>query len=274
VYGRRLVRFDLHCHSTCSDGELAPEAVAAAAAARGVELFALTDHDTCAGTAAAAPAGARCIRAVEVSCRDDDRSVHVLAYDTGGAWDLLERRLADVREARRRRLRVMAARLALHRNIRIDVEPVIAAAGDRSVGRPDLARLMVAAGVVGSMKQAFERHLYDGGLVDVPHAELSLDEGVALGRAAGARLALAHPHQHGARAIAMLRRLRGAGLDGVEVFYGSYGAEERERWRAVAADLGLVATAGSDYHAAGDHPHGIDVGDADGKRLLEWLAIG
>ena len=87
------VRFDLHCHSTCSDGALAPEAVAAAAAARGVEVFALTDHDTCAGTAAAVPAGARCVRAVEISCDESGRSVHVLAYDTGGAWHLLEDRL-------------------------------------------------------------------------------------------------------------------------------------------------------------------------------------
>src|SRR6186997_717682 len=135
------VRFDLHCHSTCSDGALAPEAVAAAAAARNVEVFALTDHDTCEGTAAAVPAGARCVRAAEVSCNDGVRSVHVLAYDTGGNWALLEEKMAAVRESRRRRLRVMAAKLG-QRGIRIDVEPVIAAAGDRSVGRPDLARLM------------------------------------------------------------------------------------------------------------------------------------
>src|SRR5690349_7590422 len=111
-------RLDLHCHSTCSDGALAPADVAAAAAARGVAVFALTDHDTCAGTPVARPAGAKVVRATEVSCSEHGRSVHVLAYDTGGAWHLLEDRLAQVREARRRRVRVMGARL-VQRGIRI-----------------------------------------------------------------------------------------------------------------------------------------------------------
>jgi predicted metal-dependent phosphoesterase TrpH len=236
-------------------------------------VFALTDHDTCAGTTAAVPAGARCVRAVEVSCDENGRSVHVLAYDTGGAWHLLEDRLAAVREARRRRLRVMAAKLE-QRGIRIDVEPVIVAAGDRSVGRPDLARLMVANGTVTSMKEAFSRYLFDGGPVDVPHRELSLTDGIALGREAGARLALAHPHQHGDKSIQMLQRHRKQGLDGIEVFYGAYDALERRRWGSVADELGLVATAGSDFHNEGDAPHGVDVGERAGKRLLEWLGLG
>ena len=267
------MRIDLHCHSTCSDGALAPEAVAAAAAARAVEVFALTDHDTCAGTSAAVPAGARCVRAAEVSCDDGGRSVHVLAYDTGGAWATLEDRLAAVREARRRRLRTMAAKLA-QRGIRIDVEPVIAAAGDRSVGRPDLARLMVAAGVVSSMKEAFTRHLHDGGGVDVPHKDLPIADAIAIGRAAGARLALAHPHQHGDRAIDIVRRFKAAGLDGIEVHYGVYDPAERAKWHAVAVDHGLVETAGSDFHDPGDSPHGIDVADGVSARLLEWLGLG
>jgi predicted metal-dependent phosphoesterase TrpH len=271
VYGA-AVRIDLHCHSTCSDGALAPEAVAAAAAARAVEVFALTDHDTCAGTAAAAPVGARCVRAAEVSCDDGGRSVHVLAYDTGGDWALLDARMAEVREARRGRLRVMAAKLA-QRGIRIDVEPVIAAAGDRSVGRPDLARLMVAAGKVGSMKEAFHRYLFDGGPVEVPHRELAIGDAIALGRAAGARMALAHPHQHGDRAVGIIKRFRSMGLDGIEVYYGVYDATERGRWLAVAVEQRLVPTAGSDFHDPGDTPHGIDIDAEASKRLLDWLGL-
>jgi predicted metal-dependent phosphoesterase TrpH len=90
------MRFELHCHSTCSDGSEAPERVAARAADRKVEVFALTDHDTCAGSAVTVE-GARTIRAVEMSCDDNGRTIHVLAYDRGGDWKPLEDRLAAVR---------------------------------------------------------------------------------------------------------------------------------------------------------------------------------
>jgi predicted metal-dependent phosphoesterase TrpH len=263
------VRFELHCHSTCSDGLLAPAEVALRAASRGVDVFALTDHDTCAGCDVAVPAGATVLRGVELSCDDQGRSVHVLAYRPSPA---LEARLADVREARRRRLRVMAARLLSARGIAIDVEPVIAAAGDRSVGRPDLARLMVERGVVGSMKEAFSRHLYDGGPVDVPHRDLAIAEALALGDGA-TRFALAHPHQHAERAAGIIGRHRARGLDGIEVHYGIYDAAERHKWLAVGRELDLVATAGSDNHRDGDAQHGVDV-DGDGAlRLRDWLGV-
>jgi predicted metal-dependent phosphoesterase TrpH len=191
------MRFELHCHSTCSDGTERPEQVAARAAARGVEVFALTDHDTCAGSSVTVP-GARVIRAVEISCDEPStgRTIHVLAYDRGGVgWSELERKLADLREARRNRMRVMGARLA-QRGIRIDVEPLIAEAetSGRTLGRPDLARLMIEHGAVTSLKEAFTRHLYDGGPVDVPHHALTLVDALALGRSAFAAMSLAHPH--------------------------------------------------------------------------------
>ena len=87
------MRFELHCHSTCSDGTEAPAQVAARAAERHVEVFALTDHDTCAGSDVVIE-GARVLRAVEMSCDDAGRTIHVLAYDRGGAWHVLEDRLA------------------------------------------------------------------------------------------------------------------------------------------------------------------------------------
>src|SRR5688572_6351932 len=197
------MRWELHCHSTCSDGTEDATKVAARAAERGVAVFALTDHDTCAATGLAV-AGARSIRAVEMSCDDNGKTIHVLAYDRGGDWASLEARLESVRVARKNRMRVMAARLA-QRGIKVDVEPLIAEADRRSVGRPDLARLMVAAGAASSMKDAFARHLYDGGPVDVPHSALPLVEALAVGRAAGAAMSLAHPHLYEDRAAAMLK---------------------------------------------------------------------
>jgi hypothetical protein len=267
------MRFELHCHSTCSDGTESPAQVAARAAARGVEIFALTDHDTCAGYPLDVP-GARTIRATELSCDDPEtgRTIHVLAYDRGAAgWSELDARLASLGEARRNRLRVMAARLA-QRGIRIDVEPLLAATG-KSVGRPDLARAMVASGAASSLKDAFARHLYDGGPVDVPHHALTLPDALALGRAAGAALALAHPHVYDHVGVALLRRYHADGLTGVEAYYGAYDPRERAQWIELADELGLVCTGGSDWHGpdATVVPPGVDLPADRSARLLEWL---
>jgi 3',5'-nucleoside bisphosphate phosphatase len=266
------VRFELHCHSTCSDGTESPAQVAARAAARGVAVFALTDHDTCAGSDVAV-AGARVIRAVELSCDDDGRTVHVLAFDRGGAWDLLESRLAAVREARRNRMRVMVAKLA-QRGITLDVEPLVTAADRRSVGRPDLARAMVAAGAASSVKDAFSRHLYDGGPVDVPHRALALHDAIALGHQAGAAMSLAHPHLYDERSAHYLRRHKAAGLTGIEAFYGAYDPRERARWIAVADQLGATCTGGSDWHGpdTSNVVPGMDLPDDRSDALLAWLA--
>ena len=263
------MRIELHCHSTCSDGTLAADVVAARAAAAGAQLFALTDHDTCAGSTVQVP-GARNVRAVELSCDDGGRTFHVLAYDRGGDWVALESKLDAVREARRNRLRVMAAKLA-HRGVRIDVEPLLAEAGRRSVGRPDLARAMVAGGHATSMKDAFSRHLFDGGPVDVPHHALPLGDALAAGRAAGAAMSLAHPHLYGDRGASLLRKHRGDGLTGVEAFYAGYDPSERKRWLALAADLDLVCTGGSDWHGEADRGPTIELADDRATRILDWL---
>jgi len=267
------MRFELHCHSTCSDGEDPPARVAELARERAIDVFALTDHDTCAGSDVVAGAGARTLRGVELSCDDPatGRTIHVLAFDRGGTgWADLEARLGALGDARRNRLRVMAARLT-QRGIRIDVEPLIAQATGRSVGRPDLAKLMVAAGAVSSVKEAFTRHLFDGGPVDVPHHALALPDALALGRAVGAAMALAHPHVYDDYAAVLLRTHKPDGLDAVEACYASYDPRERTRWLDVARDLDLVCTAGSDRHTPGDPPLGVDLTGELADRLGDWL---
>ncbi len=268
------MRFELHCHSTCSDGTEPPERVVARAGERGIEVFALTDHDTCAGSAiAGANAGSmRAIRAVEMSCDDDGRTVHVLAFDRGGDWARLDDRLAAVRVARKNRLRTMAARLA-QRGIHVDIGTLLADADRRSVGRPDLARAMVASGAASSMKDAFSRHLFDRGPVDVPHSALPLVDAIAVGREAGAVMSLAHPHLYDERSAPMLRRLKDAGLTGVEAFYGGYDARERARWIKVADELGLVCTGGSDWHGPEEAmaQPGVDFPADRSDALLRWL---
>jgi predicted metal-dependent phosphoesterase TrpH len=266
------MRWELHCHSTCSDGTEDAARVAARAAERGVAVFALTDHDTCAATGIAVE-GARSIRAVEMSCDDNGRTVHVLAYDTGGDWGVLEARLESVRIARKHRLNVMAARLA-QRGIPLDVTALLAEADRRSVGRPDLARAMVAAGKASSLKDAFQRHLYDNGPVDVPHSALPIADAIATGHAAGAVMSLAHPHLYDERAQGLVERFKPAGLTGIEAYYGAYDPRERSRWIVLADKLGLVCTGGSDWHGP-DHAHcqvGIDLPEERSTALLAWLS--
>ncbi len=130
---------------------------------------------------------------------------------------------------------------------------------------------MIDQGLVSSMKEAFSRYLYDGGPGDAPGHRLPIADALAMGRAAGAKLSLAHPHLHGDRAAGMLKRHRAAGLEGVEAYYAPYDGAERQRWLKVADSLGLVATAGSDRHVADDAALGVDIPEDRGKAIRDWL---
>ncbi len=270
---------ELHCHSTCSDGSAAPADVGRRAAERAPAVFALTDHDTCAGFDAAAAAMATAwrapaVRATELTCNEDGRAVHVLVYDAAGdaRWAELEALLVTQVAARRERLRAIAARL-FRLGIVLDVEPILAAAHGKVVGRPDVAAALVAQGAAASRDDAFTRWLHDGGPADVPLARLGVADGLAVVRSVGARASLAHPHQHGDRAGKLLRKYARDGLGGVEAYYGRYDAGERGRWLNVADGLGLCATGGSDWHGEDGAALGVEIPDERGKRLLEWLGV-
>jgi hypothetical protein len=276
------MRVELHCHSRCSDGTDPPFEVGRKAAAAGVELFCLTDHDTSAGADAAAEAlaGARVLRGMELTCAHAGRTVHLLLYGItdGAGRDALESAAASLRAGREERLREICARF-LRWDIRLDPQAILTAAAGATPGRPHVARALVEAGVCSSVQEAFERFLRDGGPADVPAPRLAIADGVALGRAAGARAALAHPHSLGHPAVArdVLRLHRGAGLEGIEAVYGLYPARVRADWIALADELGLVVTAGSDYHGVSVVPEitrpGMDLDERRAARLCEWLGL-
>ena len=250
------MRIDLHTHSNASDGTDTPAELVRNAAAAGLDVVALTDHDTVAGYAeavAALPgaAGLTLVTGAELSCQVDGISLHMLAYLFDPADEEFTRERELVRTDRFRRAEAMVERCrALGAPITWDQVRRIAGSG--SVGRPHVASALVEAGVVADVDAAFSAEwLANGGRADVRKREFDPFEAVRLVRAAGGVTVFAHPaaHKRG-RTVPeqVIADLAAAGLDGVEVDHIDHDGPTRVRLHALAADLGLLATGSSDYH--------------------------
>ncbi|MET7690623.1 PHP domain-containing protein [Streptomyces sp. NPDC005483] len=250
------MRIDLHCHSTASDGTDTPAELVRNAAAAGLDVVALTDHDTTRGygeAMAALPAGLTLVTGAELSCRIDGVSLHMLAYlfDPEEPELLAEREL--VRDDRVPRARAMVARLQ-ELGVPVTWEQVARIAGDGSVGRPHVATALVELGVVPSVDAAFTTDwLADGGRAHVRKHETDPFEAIRLVKGAGGVTVFAHPaaskrgHTVPESAIA---EMAAAGLDGIEVDHMDHDEDTRVRLRGLAADLGLLVTGSSDYHGS------------------------
>jgi len=246
------VRIDLHVHSSASDGTDSPAEVIRRAAAAGLDVLALTDHDTQAGIAearAALPPGLTLLPGMELSCQLDGRSVHLLGYRFDPDDPALCAETSRVRDDRVYRARAMTRRL---RELGADVswEQVTAIAGDAVVGRPHLARALAASGAIADPADAFTAEwIGDGGRAFVDRYAPDLVRAVGLVRAAGGVPVLAHPRSPGYEIPdAVIAGLAGAGLAGLEVFHPDHDAAERGRLTALATSLGLLSTGGSDDH--------------------------
>ncbi|MET7684094.1 PHP domain-containing protein [Streptomyces sp. NPDC005423] len=250
------MRIDLHCHSTASDGTDTPAELVRNAAAAGLDVVALTDHDTTRGHAeaiAALPEGIALVTGAELSCRIDGISMHMLAYlfDPGEPALLAEREL--VRDDRVPRARTMVTRLQ-ELGVPVTWEQVARIAGDGSVGRPHVATALVELGVVPTVNDAFtEKWLADGGRAHVPKHETDPFEAIRLVKGAGGVTVFAHPGAaKRGRTVpeAVIAELAAAGLDGIEVDHMDHDAGTRVRLRGLAAELGLLTTGSSDYHGS------------------------
>ncbi len=273
----KLVRIDLHCHSTHSDGSLPAAQVAERAFAREVRLFCLTDHDSCAGYEETRNAYDDALQGVELSCTLNQRSVHLLVYRraTSSTWSLMLEALEDQQASRRKRVGLIAERLAPLGAV-FDPEALVARHAGTTIGRPHIAAELVRVGAVQSRNEAFDRYLKDGGPGDVQVSRLSLPQGLALGLAAGGRMSLAHPHVYGNGAEAILREHKDQGLSGLEVYYGQYKSKSRKTWAGLADELTLVQTGGSDFHGESlpQVPRlGVDVPDTVAEVIFDWLEI-
>ena len=248
------MRADLHCHSTASDGSCPPAEVMARARAAGLDVVALTDHDTVAGHAEARralPAGLTLVPGMEMSCRLAGHSVHLLGYLFDPADAALAAECARIRASRRSRARAIVARLAAL-GAPVSWEQVSEIAGGGVVGRPHIARAMAAAGVIRSPDEAFGPDwLGPGGRAHVTRYAPGPVRAIALIRAAGGVPVLAHPRA-AARGWqlpdAEIARLAAAGLAGIEVRHPDHDHEERMALGALAGRLGLFASGGSDDH--------------------------
>ncbi|MDT3724077.1 PHP domain-containing protein [Streptomyces sp. DSM 41972] len=250
------MRIDLHTHSTASDGTDTPAELVRKAAAAGLDVVALTDHDTTRGHAEALaelPQGLTLVTGAELSCRLDGVSMHLLAYlfDPEEPALLAEREL--VRDDRVPRAKGMIAKLN-ELGVPVTWEQVARIAGDGSVGRPHVASALVELGVVDGVSDAFTPEwLADGGRAYVPKHETDPFEAVRLVKNAGGVAVFAHPAavKRGRTvpdsAIAELAR---AGLDGIEVDHMDHDPGIRARLRGLAGELELLVTGSSDYHGS------------------------
>ncbi|MFJ2194372.1 PHP domain-containing protein [Streptomyces violaceusniger] len=250
------MRIDLHTHSTASDGTDTPTELVRNAAAAGLDVVALTDHDTVGGYAEATralPSGLTLVTGAELSCRLNGVSLHMLAYlfDPDEPELAAEREL--VRDDRVPRAQAMVAKLR-ELDVPITWERVAEIAGDGAVGRPHIATALVDLGVVESVSDAFTQDwLADGGRAHVEKHESDPFEAIRLIKGAGGVAVFAHP-----RAVkrgqcvpeSAIGELAAAGLDGIEVDHMDHDEDTRARLRGLAAELGLLATGSSDYHGS------------------------
>ncbi|HEX8858095.1 MAG TPA: PHP domain-containing protein [Actinomycetes bacterium] len=249
--------FDLHTHSTCSDGTLRPSEVVDLALRRDLAGIALTDHDTTAGLdearGAARDRGLAVLTGCELSAEHEGQPVHVLGYAFDPAEPDFRAKREWIREGRVGRAERMVRRM---RELGADVrfERVLELAGSASVGRPHIARAMVEAGVVPDVAGAFSQEwIGTGGRAYVPKVAVTPVEAVELIRGAGGVVVLAHPSIHaGAKAVPepVIRAMAAAGMAGLEVDHPDQPEEDRAHWRELAAELGLEPTGSSDCHGA------------------------
>ena len=255
------MNIDLHTHSNRSDGTDTPTELIENAKAAGLDVVALTDHDTTAGwdeaQGAADRVGIRLVKGLEVSTELAHRSIHLLAYDVDPADAPLLDELAKVIDGRTGRVPKFVARF---KAIGIDVtadEILAKVGGADAVGRPHLADVLIDKGVVTSRDEAFRDYLSPGKPGYVGRYSIPTDVAIRLVKAAGGKAVLAHPWSRSSDTVLTpdrIAELVEAGLDGIEVDHPDHSEEQREGLAKVAATHDLIVTGSSDYHGTGKGP--------------------
>lgn len=252
--------YDLHSHTVMSDGTTTIEDNVRVAIELGLEGLGVTDHDTTEpfvrAMAAAEGTGLDVVLGTEFSAEHEGSSVHVLGYWVDPGYQPLQDEMDRLRNERHRRAEQIVEKF---HGLGIDVAfaRVQELAGEAPIGRPHIAKAVVETGAVADMQEVFDRYLADGGPAYVPKYAVDPAEAVELIRAAGGVAVLAHPALYSARQRAdgtrgieteVVEAMAAAGMAGIEADHPAHEPEERQRYRDLAAALGLVVTAGSDFH--------------------------
>jgi predicted metal-dependent phosphoesterase TrpH len=251
--------FDLHCHSSVSDGSLAPEAVVARAAKQGVDVLALTDHDEIGGLdaarAAAAAAGIAFVDGVEVSVTWRGSTIHIVGLRIDPGHPALLEGLGTVRSGRLGRARRIGDELA-EAGIEGTFEGALKYAANPSmVGRTHFARYLAEIGVVPDSKSAFKKYLVPGKPGYVAHEWTDLATAIGWIRASGGRAVMAHPGRYSLSAgalEALMTEFRAGGGEAIEVVTGSHSPDQYAIFAEIAKSHGFLASRGSDFHAPGE----------------------
>jgi len=249
-----MERADLHIHTTASDGVTAPAEVVRIAKQVGLGAIAITDHDTVGGVREVMQAGAKLgmivVPGVEISTQMNGKDVHILGYYIDIEDDLLLGRLEHLRSARDRRNEMIIEKLN-RLGIQITLSEVWHTVNkkpgeDLTIGRPHIAEVLVHKGAVASVSEAFDRYLGEGGSAYVSPERVSPQEAVRWIHEAGGSAVIAHPGLY--HDDALVEKIIGCGVDGIEAYHSDHSPEEESRYAAMAERAGVAATAGSDYH--------------------------
>jgi len=251
------MRIDLHTHSSASDGTESPAAVVGSAAEAGLDVLALTDHDTTSGWAEAAAAarhhGIALVRGIEISCQRRGVSIHLLGYLQDPAAPRLLAELKRSRESRESRARRIVELLS--RDLPLDWDDVLEhLEPGATIGRPHIAATLVAKQIVTSIDEAFASYLATGSRYYAAHYAPDPVEAVRLLAEAGGVAVMAHPFAESRGPIvddSVIEAMAAAGMAGLEVHHPDHRVDEVRHGTELASSLGLFVTGSSDYH--GDH---------------------
>jgi 3',5'-nucleoside bisphosphate phosphatase len=257
-----LENFDLHNHSTRSDGLLSPTQLIELAARTGTHAIALTDHDTTEGLEEAAEAaranGIAFIPGVEISVTWGDTTLHVVGLGIDPNAGAIRAGLKSIRDGRLGRGERVAAVLK-QMGIPGALEGALALAPSESMlSRTHFARFLVESGAVKNTQEAFDKYLAKGKPAFVAHQWATLPDAVAWIKASGGTAVLAHPGRYGLKHWArgeLLEEFKALGGEGIEVVTGSHSPEQYATWRRAAVDYGFLASRGADYHGPGESPY-------------------